>query len=263
MAAQTNSAARYTSAPWTMQEFFAGSGLVAHGLSGLFRPIWSNDVSEKKAAVYRANLPDEHFILDDIKNIRGSAIPFAHLSWASFPCQDLSLAGSMGGIDAERSGLVWEWLRILREMPSCPSILLIENVAGLLTANKGRNYAKLHHALLDLGYRSGAMVIDAVHFVPQSRPRVFIIAVKQEIPIPLELQDSGPNWLHNKAASDLGASLPGWIWWRAELPQSQHHLVAQAAGLKLFQPRIYFLDACFGHVPCLSWTGEIEPIIIR
>jgi DNA (cytosine-5)-methyltransferase 1 len=106
-------------------------------------------------------------------------------------------------------------------MPNCPSILLIENVAGLLTANKGKNYAKLHHALLDLGYKSGAMVIDAVHFVPQSRPRVFIIAVKQDIPIPQELQDFGPNWLHNKAAADLGASLPGWIWWYADMPQSR------------------------------------------
>jgi len=205
-------------APWTMQEFFAGSGLVANGLHGIFRSIWSNDICGKKAAVYRANAPGGHFVLGDIKNISGAALPYAHLSWASFPCQDLSLAGSLGGIDAERSGLVWEWLRILSEMPERPSILLIENVAGLLTANKGKNYAKLHHALLDMGYKSGAILIDAVHFVPQSRPRVFIIAVKQEIQIPPELQDSGPNWLHTKAVADLGESLPNWIWWFAKMP---------------------------------------------
>jgi DNA (cytosine-5)-methyltransferase 1 len=205
-------------APWTMHEFFAGSGLVAYGLKGMFRPVWSNDICSKKAAVYKANFENAHFILDDIKNISGGALPKAHLSWASFPCQDLSLAGSIGGIDAKRSGLVWEWLRILREMPHKPALLLIENVIGLLSTNNGANYTKLHNALLELGYKSGAVVLDAALFVPQSRPRVFIIALQKNIEIPDELQDNGKNWLHNKAAIKLGCALPNWIWWKAEQP---------------------------------------------
>jgi DNA (cytosine-5)-methyltransferase 1 len=124
-------------APWTMHEFFAGSGLVAYGLKGMFRPVWSNDICPKKTAVYEANFESSHFVLDDIKNISGEALPDAHLSWASFPCQDLSLAGAIGGIDAKRSGLVWQWLRILKEMPHKPALLLIENVIGLLSANNG------------------------------------------------------------------------------------------------------------------------------
>jgi DNA (cytosine-5)-methyltransferase 1 len=201
-----------------MHEFFAGSGLVAYGLKCIFSPLWANDISEKKAAVYSANFKSDHFVLEDIKNIKGADLPYAHLSWASFPCQDVSLAGSLGGIDASRSGLVWEWLRILREMPAPPAVLLIENVAGLLSSNKGQSYAKLHHALLELGYKSGAMLIDAVHFIPQSRPRVFIIAVRNDVAIPQELTDTAPNWLHNKAAVNLGKVLPEWIWWRAEKP---------------------------------------------
>lgn len=208
-----------SSAPWEMHEFFAGSGLVAYGLQGMFRPVWANDICPKKAAVYSANFKDKHFVLDDIKNISGAKLPYAHLSWASFPCQDLSLAGSLGGIDAKRSGLIWEWLRILEEMPESPALLLIENVAGLLSSKGGENYTKLHYALLELGYKSGAMLIDAAHFVPQSRPRVFVIAVRKDIAIPDELQDSGPNWLHNKAARDLGYVLPEWIWWRADKPE--------------------------------------------
>ncbi len=207
-------------APWTMHEFFAGSGLVAYGLKGLFSPVWANDISEKKADVYRTNFESAHFILGDIKEINGADLPYAHISWASFPCQDLSLAGSLGGIDAQRSGLVWEWLRILREMPQRPAILVIENVAGLLSTNQGKNYTKLHNALLNIGYKSGAMLINAVHFVPQSRPRVFIIAVQENIEIPHELIDSKPNWLHNKAAVGLGKVLPNWIWWKAETPIS-------------------------------------------
>jgi DNA (cytosine-5)-methyltransferase 1 len=201
-----------------MHEFFAGSGLVAYGLKGMFIPIWANDISEKKAKVYHSNFYSNHFVLDDIKNITGADLPCAHLSWASFPCQDLSLAGALGGIDASRSGLVWEWLRILREMPERPAVLLIENVAGLLSSSKGQSYAKLHHALLELGYKSGAMLIDAIHFVPQSRTRIFIIAVRCDIAIPQELIDTQPNWLHNKAAANLGKILPEWIWWRTEKP---------------------------------------------
>ncbi|MDR1539290.1 MAG: DNA cytosine methyltransferase [Clostridiales bacterium] len=201
-----------------MHEFFAGSGLVAYGLRGMFRPVWSNDISEKKAAVYYANFWNSHFELNDIRCISGCNLPCAHLSWASFPCQDLSLAGSINGIDAKRSGLVWEWLRILNEMPRKPYILCIENVEGLLTAKKGEYFKRLHYELLSCGYKSGAIVVDAIHFVPQSRPRVFTIAVKAGMEIPQDLVGNKPNWLHNKAASDLGKALPDWIWWKADEP---------------------------------------------
>ena len=207
-----------SSAPWTMHEFFAGSGLVAYGLKGMFAPIWANDISERKAAVYEANFGCEHFKLNDIKNVNGIDLPFAHLSWASFPCQDLSLAGSLGGIHASRSGLVWEWLRVLDEMEEKPRILALENVTGLLSTNSGNNYRILHMALVERGYDCGAIVLNASHFVPQSRPRVFVIAVRHGYEIPAYLIGSSPCWLHNKAASDLGGTLPRWIWWQAEKP---------------------------------------------
>lgn len=211
-----------SSAPWTMHEFFAGSGLVAYGLKGMFTPIWANDISEQKAAVYEANFGDEHFDLADIKDIKGGNLPFAHLSWASFPCQDLSLAGSIGGIHASRSGLVWEWLRVLDEMDEKPKILVLENVSGLLSTNGGDNYRAIHMALIKRGFDCGAIVLNASHFVPQSRPRVFMIAVRQDCAIPSELIGDGPCWLHNKAAAELGQTLPGWIWWKTEKPPRRH-----------------------------------------
>ena len=62
-----------------MHEFFAGSGLVAYGLKGMFAPVWANDVSEQKAAVYAANFLYDHFELDDIicrmLTCRGPAFP--------------------------------------------------------------------------------------------------------------------------------------------------------------------------------------------
>lgn len=207
-----------SAAPWTMHEFFAGSGLVAYGLKGMFAPIWANDISEQKAAVYEANFGYDYFELDDIKNVRGFDLPYAHLSWASFPCQDLSLAGSLGGIHASRSGLVWEWLRVLDEMEKRPKILLLENVVGLLSTNQGENYRVLHTALVERGYNCGAIVLNASYFVPQSRPRVFIIAVEQGNHVPAELVGDGPCWLHTKTAAEIGKNLPGWIWWKTDKP---------------------------------------------
>lgn len=212
-----------SSAPWTMHEFFAGSGLVACGLKDMFTPVWANDISKQKAAVYEANLGNHHFKLGDIKDVHGYELPFAHLSWASFPCQDLSLAGSMGGIHAARSGLVWEWLRVLDEMVERPKLLLLENVTGLLSTNNGENYKTLHMALVERGYNCGAIVLNASHFVPQSRPRVFIIAVVTNEPIPEELVGKGPCWLHNKAAIELGNSLPNWIWWNTDKPAERQN----------------------------------------
>ena len=218
MTLENNAKKNSAAAPWKMHEFFAGSGLVAYGLSGMFTPVWANDISEQKAAVYEANFGKEHFVLGDIKDINGKDLPYAHMSWASFPCQDLSLAGSMGGIHASRSGLVWEWLRVLDELEKKPKILLLENVTGLLSTNKGENYRVLHMALVEHGYDCGAIVLNASHFVPQSRPRVFVIAVQHGCKIPSELTSDGPCWLHNQAATDLGNSLPGWIWWNTEKP---------------------------------------------
>lgn len=205
-------------APWKMHEFFAGSGLVAYGLRGMFAPVWANDISAQKAAIYEANFGSDHFVLGDIKNIRGSDLPNAHLSWASFPCQDLSLAGAVGGIHASRSGLVWEWLRILDELEEKPKVLALENVVGLLSTKNGENYRALHYALVDRGYHCGVIVLNASMFVPQSRPRVFVIAVQKDCPIPNELVGTGPCWLHSKMASAVGKSLPEWIWWKAEKP---------------------------------------------
>lgn len=205
-------------APYKMHEFFAGSGLVAYGMQSMFSPVWSNDINERKAAVYKANFIHDHFVLDDIKNVNGKSLPFAHLSWASFPCQDLSLAGNMKGIFAERSGLVWEYLRILDEMTEKPRVLALENVTGLLVTNNGENYRNLHQALRERGYRCGAICMNSEVFLPQSRPRVFVIAVHNDVTIPRSIVSSGPTWLHNKAAVSLGNSLEDWIWWDTDTP---------------------------------------------
>lgn len=207
-------------AKWTMHEFFAGSGMASYGLKGMFIPIWANDISEKKAAVYQANFKSNHFILDDICNIHGKDLPFAHLSWASFPCQDLSLAGSIAGIHAARSGLIWEWMRVFDELVNKPKIIIMENVIGLVSAHNGDNYRAIHNALLKRGFACGCIAINANKFVPQSRPRVFIIAVEHSCSISKSITSNAPCWLHNDAIIKLGRTLPEWIWWNVPEPST-------------------------------------------
>lgn len=199
-------------------EFFAGSGLVGQALSPYFSLLWANDICPKKAAVFRVNHGAEKFHLASVTCIDGRELPAAALSWASFPCQDLSLAGKSGGIQASRSGLVWEWLRVMDEMPEPTPILVAENVVGLVSWDDGSQYRQLHEAMAERGYRVGAFVLDAIRWVPQSRPRIFVVAVHKTAPLPAELLDKGPNWLHSKAVIKAAQGLDDWLWWKMPEP---------------------------------------------
>ena len=199
-------------------EFFAGSGLVAEGLKDYFYAAWANDISVKKAEVYAANHGVEHFQLGSITDVSGNSLPRSALSWASFPCQDLSLAGLAGGINAARSGLVWEWLRVIDELEAQPPVLVAENVLGLVSSAGGSNYRALHQALVARGYVVGAMVIDAERFIPQSRPRVFVVAVLAGIALPQSVVGVAPNWLHPDPICKAAAGLERWVWWAMPEP---------------------------------------------
>lgn len=211
----------YNNSAFTFLEFFAGSGLVAYALKKYFKAVWANDIDEKKAAVYIANHGKKHFIKADILTIKGENLPTADLSWASFPCQDLSLAGLTAGINGPRSGMVWEWLRILDEMPQMPPLLVAENVEGLVSADGGNHYKVLHEALRSRGYKIGAVMLDAALWVPQSRPRIFVIAIKKGIEVPSELTSDGPTWMHTKSIIKVANNVSDWVWWNMPEPPSR------------------------------------------
>lgn len=99
-----------------------------------------------------------------------------------FPCQDLSVAGKRAGLKGERSGLYWEVVRIVREMREAtdgryPAFVVLENVPGLLSSHRGRDFAAVLGGLRELGAAVGYRILDARFFgVPQRRRRVFIVA---------------------------------------------------------------------------------------
>jgi DNA (cytosine-5)-methyltransferase 1 len=200
-------------------DFFAGSGLVTAGLKPYFQVAWANDICEKKAAVYLANHPGDGFVVAPIEQIRGAVLPAATLSWGSFPCQDLSLAGNLQGIQSSRSGLVWHWLRVMDEMCATPPLVVAENVVGLVSADNGEHYRQLHQSLVARGYRVGAVVVDAAYWIPQSRPRIFVIGVNDQVDIS-EFEDDMPGWAHPAPLQRAARGLEGWVWWRLPAPRS-------------------------------------------
>lgn len=208
-------------AKWKMQEFFAGCGLAGYALRSWFETVWANDISKKKFEVYRANFDESAYCLQDVKTVKGADLPETHLSWASFPCQDLSLAGRMEGINSSRSGLVWEWFRILDEMPVKPKVLALENVMGYVSADGGSACRAVHSALMERGYVGGAVMLDASLFLPQSRKRIFHIAVKKGTALPRDIAGYAPCWLHPSAVQRIGQELDGWVWWTAPKPASR------------------------------------------
>ncbi len=105
-----------------------------------------------------------------------------------FPARTFRSPASYRGLGRERdnaptrSGTFWPFWNLIRGLAladRAPRTIVLENVYGCLTSHGGKDFAAIASALADSGYKFGAAVIDASHFVPQSRPRVFFIAVRK------------------------------------------------------------------------------------
>jgi DNA (cytosine-5)-methyltransferase 1 len=209
-------------------EFFCGGGMARAGLEPEWRCLFANDVDARKGAAYAANWGTAELRVADVALLRTDDLPgWADLAWASFPCQDLSLAGAGAGLDGARSGAFWGFhatMRALKAEGRAPRIIALENVAGVLTSKGGADFAAICAALQGLGYRYGALTIDAAHFLPQSRLRVFLVAVRRGEAPPAWLVSPGPPPHHasaalRRAAMALSTAVAAdWLWWRLPEP---------------------------------------------
>lgn len=206
------------------------------GLGPCWTCLFANDIDEKKAASYRKRFGGERLKVCDVEKLEPDALPsVAELVWASFPCQDLSLAGKGEGLDGERSGTFWPFWRLLRGLmreTRAPRMIVLENVCGAITSNRGKDFAAITGALSADGWRFGALVIDAVHFVPQSRPRLFIVAIRKDVTPPWGARRSDPNGLwHPRSLVEAKCALPAqtqerWIWWDMPAPPARNGVFA-------------------------------------
>lgn len=218
-------------------EFFAGGGMARAGLGPGWTCLFANDFDRKKAESYRANWGAAEMHVGDVRNIATSQLPGrADLVWASFPCQDLSLAGAGAGLKGERSGTFWPFwalMKALRAEGRAPATIVLENVCGALTSHGGKDFESICAALAGGGYKFGALVIDAALFLPQSRPRLFIVAVREDVAVADSLAGrSASAPFHTRALQAAYERLPQpladhWLWWRLPAPPLRNITLAQ------------------------------------
>lgn len=217
------SAVLTAAAPPVAWEFFAGGGLAGLGLAR-FGIGLANDIDAMKATAFRANHPGIPLHEADVWSLSAGDLSGApDLCWASSPCQDLSLAGARGGLQATRSGAFWGFWQLIRQLDAAgraPPVIVVENVAGLLSSGGGADFAAVCQAMAVAGYRVGALEIDAALWLPQSRPRLFIVAMRgvagPTVPGPV-----AP--FHTARLAAAHGRLPesvrrSWVWWSLATP---------------------------------------------
>lgn len=215
----------------TYYEFFAGGGMARAGLGTHWECVFANDISAKKGDAYRANWGDDDLWVGDVFKIKPPQLPGqADLAWGSFPCQDLSLAGNGIGLDGDRSGAFWGFWKLISGLKAegrKPRMIVLENVYGTLTSHDGKDIEQIAKAVAAEGYVFGAVVMDAVHFVPQSRPRLFIVGVDATLTLPNAIHSEGPSpaWhpdavirAYNRFPKAIKAA---WRWWSPPMPTAR------------------------------------------
>ena len=198
------------------------------GLGPGWSCLFANDFDHKKNRVYERNWGVGVLKAGDVRHVNASDLPDkGDLVWASFPCQDLSLAGGGAGLKGDRSGTFWPFWDVMKALiydGRSPKLIVLENVCGTLTSHGGTDFATICEALERGGYRFGAVVIDAALFVPQSRPRLFIVAVRNDLDLPCAIVDLDPSLIwHTRTLRRAYGKLPAtakekWIWWAMPAP---------------------------------------------
>lgn len=139
-----------------------------------YKTVWANDIDKYACQVYRKNFGSKELVEGDITKIGPNTIPNFDILTAGFPCQSFSLAGKREGFRDIRGTMFFEVVRIAGVKR--PKMLLLENVKGLLSADKGYCFWRILEVLSELGYDVEYQILNSKYFgVPQNRERVFII----------------------------------------------------------------------------------------
>lgn len=183
---------------WTALEFFAGIGLARAGMefSGI-QTVWANDYDPRKKKMYEGQWGESEYQLSDIHFLCGDDLPTADVAWSSSPCTDLSLAGKRIGLRGGReSSAFFGFTRVLQEMGDRkPQVVVLENVTGLASSHDGEDLRAAAKEFNSLGYAVDVITLDARRFIPQSRPRLFLVGAQK--PVNGGGQDTclRPDWL--------------------------------------------------------------------
>lgn len=182
---------------FTFIDLFAGIGGLRIGFEAVGGTcVFTSEWNKFSQQTYRANFEDGHEINGDITKVNERDIPAHDVLLAGFPCQPFSIAGvskknslgrAHGFADETQGTLFFDVVRILRHHK--PRAFLLENVKNLLSHDKGNTFRVILHALDELGYDVDHKVIDARHWVPQHRERIFIAGFRRDVPAVFSLDE--------------------------------------------------------------------------
>lgn len=158
----------------TVGSLFSGVGGFDLGFERAgMKVLWQCEKDPAARSVLRRHWPDVT-CYEDVRDVGAHNLEHVDVICGGFPCQDLSIAGKRAGLTGERSGLWFEFARIVREMQ--PEWVVIENVPGLLSSNGGKDIGIILSSLEQYGYAVDCDILDTQNFgVPQRRRRVFLV----------------------------------------------------------------------------------------
>ena len=132
-----------------------------------------SEIDQHAVAVYKHQFPTSTYV-GSVTNVRGADLPRIDLITFGSPCQDFSLAGKRKGMEGERSSLILEAIRLIRECQ--PRVFVWENVKGAFSSNSGEDLAAILQEFTNIGgYRLEWQLLNTSWFLPQNRERIYLV----------------------------------------------------------------------------------------
>lgn len=187
----------------TALEFFSGIGLARAGMQKVgVQTIWANDVDETKCALYEAQWGSSDLVCKNVFDVDPGAVPTADIAWASSPCTDLSLAGKRNGlVEGRESNAFFGFADVIAGMGDRkPRALILENVCGLASSHDGMDFRMVVETFNELGYSVDALELNARRWLPQSRPRMFVVGLLNPLgggEVDSSLRPDKLAWIHS------------------------------------------------------------------
>ena len=164
---------------FTFADLFAGIGGFRLGMEAVGGEcVYTSEWNKHAQKTYKANHEVNHPFDGDITKVDAKDIPNFDVLCGGFPCQPFSSAGARQGFQNETQGtLFFDMARIIKEKQ--PKCFILENVPGLVHHDGGKTLRVINRTLAtELGYHVRMGIINAVHWVPQRRKRLFIVGFK-------------------------------------------------------------------------------------
>jgi DNA (cytosine-5)-methyltransferase 1 len=159
----------------TQLDLFSGIGGFHLGFerAGYEVESYFSEIDKHAVAVYKHRFKNSTYV-GSVTDVRGEELPRIDLITFGSPCQDFSLAGKRKGLSGDRSGLITEAIRLIRECR--PSVFIWENVKGSFSSNDGEDFAAILQEFTNIGgYRLEWQLLNTSWVLPQNRERVYLV----------------------------------------------------------------------------------------